>query len=290
MGNTVAVDLPKTVYPDQTVDVSVNLSAPPSEGTHRGYWGLRNAAGVIFGIGGAAKDAFYVDIKVVKVDVAMTTVLDFAAEYCHADWRSDAGDLGCPGNVGGKKGYAIQVTDPKLENGTIYQGSGILTVPQKVYNGYLKGFYQAFTVQNGDRLRGIINCEHQSNGCSVLFRIEYKIAGAGDEAKIFWQFPEEYDQKYYTMDLDLSSLAGQKVKFILAVFADGSPEGDKPLWVAPRIERPSNLVTPNPTSTTAPASSATPTVTPTVTMTPTETATITLTPTVTETPTITLTP
>ncbi len=282
MGSTVAVDLPKNVYPDQVIDVSVNLRAPSTEGTHRGYWGLRNAAGVIFGIGNSAKDAFYVDIKVVG---SMTTVFDFAANYCTADWRSDAGDLGCPGNEDGKKGYAIQVNKPKLEDGTIYQGIGILTVPQQVYNGYLRGYYQAYTVKDGDRFRSIINCEYLSNGCSVLFRLEYKIAGASDEAKTFWQFPENYEGKYYTVDLDLSPLAGKKVKFILAVLADGSADDDRPLWVAPRIDRPSNLITPEPTATATPVPSATPaiTLTPTLTMTPSLTVTPapTLTPTAT---------
>ena len=268
MGNIVAVDLPTAVYPDQIVDLSVDLRAPASEGTHRGYWGLRNAAGVIFGIGGTSKDAFYVDIKVVG---GMTTILDLAADYCTADWRSEAGDLGCPGNEGGKKGYAIRVKNPKLENGTVYKGLGILTVPERVFNGYLKGFYQGFTVQDGDRFRGIINCEYASDGCNVLFRLEYKVAG--EEIKTFWQFPESYEGKYYTVDLDLSSLAGKKVKFILAVFADGSADDDKPIWVAPRIDRPDNLITPVSTSTTIPHPSRTPTVTPSSTMTPSPTLT-----------------
>lgn len=277
MSGPVAVDLPSTVYPDQVVDLSVNLRAPATEGTHRGYWGLRNAAGVIFGLGGAANEAFYVDIKVVG---GMTTVFDFAADYCTADWRSEAGDLGCPGNVDGKKGYAIHVNNPKLEDGNTYNGMSILTVPQKVFNGYLKGFYQGFTVHDGDRFRGIINCEYRSDGCNVLFRIEYKVDG--DAIKTFWQFPEQYDRKYYTIDLDLSSLAGKKVKFILAVFADGSADADKPVWVAPRIDRPSNLITPVATSTNTPVPIATGTPTPTLTPPPaTSTPTQTVTPTAT---------
>ncbi len=267
MSGPIAAGLPTAVYPGETIDISVNLKSPAAEGTHRGYWGLRNASGVIFGIGRTANDAFYVDIK---VEAEMTTIFDFAANYCAADWRSEAGDLGCPGNVGGKKGYAIHVNDPKLENGKTYRGMGILTVPQKVFNGYLKGFYQGFTVHDGDRLRGIINCEYASDGCNVLFRIEYKVDG--EQPKTFWQYPEQHDKKYYAFDLDLSPLAGKKVKFILAVFADGSAEGDKPIWVAPRIDRPSNLITPvASTPTTQP--SATVTLTPPATITPTITAT-----------------
>lgn len=45
------------VTPGQTVDISVNLTAPGSDGSYKGYWKLRNSAGVHF-------SQFYVDIKV----------------------------------------------------------------------------------------------------------------------------------------------------------------------------------------------------------------------------------
>jgi len=45
------------VNPGQTVDLSVDLTAPATNGTHTGNWGLRNAAGVIF-------SHFYVQIIV----------------------------------------------------------------------------------------------------------------------------------------------------------------------------------------------------------------------------------
>jgi hypothetical protein len=45
------------VNPGQTVDISVNLTAPGTDGNYRGNWKLRNASGVLF-------SQFYVDIKV----------------------------------------------------------------------------------------------------------------------------------------------------------------------------------------------------------------------------------
>lgn len=45
------------VNPGQTVDISVALTAPSSNGNYTGNWGLRNASGVIFG-------HFYVQVKV----------------------------------------------------------------------------------------------------------------------------------------------------------------------------------------------------------------------------------
>ena len=53
-----------TVAPGQTVDVSVNLTAPAQAGTYQGYWKLRNSSGVLFGWGDKANAAFWVKIKV----------------------------------------------------------------------------------------------------------------------------------------------------------------------------------------------------------------------------------
>ena len=53
----------------------------------------------------------------------------------------------------------------------------------------------------------------------------------------FWAFGEQYDGKYFTVDLDLSPLAGQDVKFVLTVLSLGNASGDRTLWVQPRITR-----------------------------------------------------
>ncbi|GAB4503187.1 MAG: hypothetical protein Fur0043_01790 [Anaerolineales bacterium] len=40
--------LTDNVNPGQTVDISVNLKAPATDGNYKGYWKLRNASGVLF--------------------------------------------------------------------------------------------------------------------------------------------------------------------------------------------------------------------------------------------------
>lgn len=57
MAGPAAQSLVGNVNPGQTVDISVALTAPASNGAHTGNWGLRNAAGVIF-------SHFYVQISV----------------------------------------------------------------------------------------------------------------------------------------------------------------------------------------------------------------------------------
>ena len=74
MGSTTAVRLPGNVAPGQTVDVSVSLTAPAVNGYQRSYWMLRNPSGALFGSGTKANEAFYVEIKVVKVELPHGTV------------------------------------------------------------------------------------------------------------------------------------------------------------------------------------------------------------------------
>ena len=54
------------VPPGASIDVSVNLKAPSKTGTYRGYWMLKNTAGVPFGIG-PTDQAFYLEIEVVEI-------------------------------------------------------------------------------------------------------------------------------------------------------------------------------------------------------------------------------
>jgi Ig-like domain-containing protein len=57
MSGPSAQALAGNVNPGQTIDISVNLTAPGSNGTKVGYWKLRNASGITFA-------QFYVQIKV----------------------------------------------------------------------------------------------------------------------------------------------------------------------------------------------------------------------------------
>lgn len=53
-----------SVAPGQTIDVSVNLTAPANPGSYQGFWKLRNSSGVLFGWGDKANSAFWVKITV----------------------------------------------------------------------------------------------------------------------------------------------------------------------------------------------------------------------------------
>jgi len=252
------IPLPADVMPGQSIDLSVNLVAPGMPGRHQGYWQLQSADGKMFGVGSAGSAPIWVRIRVSAVPLTFTSTatpsletptpiftsivqlapvldipLDFVEKACVADWRSNNGALLCPGLEGDPRGFVIPVSRPQLEDGTVANLSALLTVPQFSAEGYVEGIYPLYLVRSGDHLQTTVGCEKGAESCSVLFRIGYVDEG-GSRIEL-WNFGEFYDGQYFNLDLDLSGLAGRKVRFVLSIAALGSPVGDRALWVAPRI-------------------------------------------------------
>lgn len=273
MSGPASAAMPGSVNPGQYIEVPITFTAPNKDGNYRGYWKLRNASGILFGIGAQADTAFWVDIKVAGPSYV---AYDFVNNYCSADWANEKNGLPCPGAEDDPKGYVLKLNEPKMENGVKEDEPGLLTYPRDRDNGVISGQYPAFAVQSGDRFRTVINCQYNATKCDVVFRLDYRNNG---QVKTLASWHEVYEGKYYPVDLDLSSLAGETVKFILVVTANGANNNDSALWLNPHIVRQGNLP-PTPTSS----------ITPTYTLAPSATSTFTPTPTFTETPTPTNTP
>ncbi|MFT3892312.1 MAG: NBR1-Ig-like domain-containing protein [Anaerolineales bacterium] len=272
------VSLPGNVAPGESIALSVNLVAPNSAGRYRGNWMLRNSSGVLFGVGDAGTSSFYVDVS---VSGYIVTGYDFAANYCDANWDNGNKDLPCPGSDRDKAGFVYSITSPKQEDGTT-KDIGLLTHPKQVNNGYITGIYPGVNIKSGDHFQAQISCLYKANDCDVVFRLEYQIGNG--TVRLLGEWHELFEGKFYPVNIDLSSLEGNKVKFIFTVLANGSSHEDYALWVAPRITRLSSDA-PTKTLTPAPSKTATATGTATITSTPTNTLTPTATSTATETPT-----
>ncbi len=275
-----SVSLPGSVSPGQTIDIPINLTAPSQDGRFRGNWKLRNASGILFGVGTSADSNFYVDVNVSGYTLS---AYDFLANYCDALWRSETKNLDCPGAQGDDRGFVRKLSSPKMEDG-VARGDALLTYPNKSGTGLINGKFPNFTVKSGDRFQALIGCQQTATDCNIVFRLQYQI-GNGD-IKTLGQWQEVHEGLYTSLSIDLSALAGEKVKFILTVLANGTSHDDFAIWVAPRITRQSSdpataTFTVTPTITNTPTITATPT----ITSTPTTTSTPTITPTSTETPT-----
>lgn len=258
-----AVTMPGTVYPGQTVDLAVNLESPNKSGSYIGYWKLRNAAGALYGVG-SGDASLYADVRVAGYSLA---AYDFVANYCDASWYNASNALACPGTEGDNSGFVIALNAPKMENGKSI-GNGLLTYPQKANDGMISGKYPNFKVESGDRFQANIGCLDKANDCDIIYRLQYQI-GNGD-IRTLGQWRELYEGGSSGINIDLSPLSGQKVKFILTVLANGSSHEDFALWVNARITR---LSAQPPTATYTPTKQPTATSTATPTATATATAT-----------------
>jgi len=74
MSGPVSVNLPASVAPGQTVDISINLIAPTLPGSYRGEWILRNASGTSFGVGTNGTGPIWVSINVITTTITVTVV------------------------------------------------------------------------------------------------------------------------------------------------------------------------------------------------------------------------
>jgi hypothetical protein len=124
--------------------------------------------------------------------------------------------------------------------------AGLLVVPQNIHNGFIQGVYPTFKVQIGDHFRSRVGCENNATDCYVVFRLEYQVDSS--DIYTFWAFVEKYDGENHPIDIDLSSLAGKDVKFILTVLSAGPASDDRAFWVDPVIYRTNTSLAPVSTS------------------------------------------
>jgi Ig-like domain-containing protein len=247
MGAQNLMPLPAQVAPGQTIDLSMKFMAPAAEGTYQSNWQIRNDKGEIFGTTATANRPFSLFIRV-KAPPLTGTVYDFVANSCSAQWSSGAGTLSCQGANLRRDGYVLRQSLAKPENGALLIKPSLLTVPQNTLHGYIHALFPSFHVQDGDRFQATVGCEAGAVSCGVLFRLDYQLANG--PVQELWSVEEYYDRNLSTVDIDLSSLVGKDVNFILTVLSLGPASDNRALWVEPGIVRsgiaPSVASTPTP--------------------------------------------
>ena len=253
MSGPADINLPHAVDPNETVDVSVALKAPATPGTYKGYWKLRTDDGRSFGIGADRSTAFWVAIKVVAPTPTPTPtptpapptlpppplpVLDFYHEASSAEWVSGAGILPFDGPDNDPRGFVKPRPGALLEDGS--RPEKVLEMhPEWVDDGVITGRYPAFTVIAGHHFQAQIGFLALSDGScgagDAIFQLNYREGGT---LHPLGQWHETCDGALRTLDVDLSSLAGHRVEFVLAVMANGSSAQDWAVWVEPIVREP----------------------------------------------------
>lgn len=249
MGAPVATNLTGNVPPGATVDISVSMKAPASDGDYAGNFMLRSDTGIVFGTGASQMAPVYVSIEVFTFQIIPglqfggllpffpleTLVYDFGANYCIGNWRNatDPGYLACPGNNTDASGFVIRVDSPKLQDGNTISGVGLLTHPQWIDGGSISGTFPLLTVENGMRFKATLGCGFGGAACNVHFFLRYRIEGGALQTVNQWDIA--YAGAPLTINEDLSALVGKNVNFMLQVTTNGSSAQDWAIWVNPRI-------------------------------------------------------
>ncbi len=282
MDGPVSQSLGKSVSPGQTIDISVDLRAPFSPGKYKGYWMLRDSSNRVFGVGNNADSAFWVSIEVVpfKSDDIPESVypFDFTALICDADWKSGASKVAFPCDETSNEydAWASVLMHPQFETGRIENESTIWVHPDSK-GGWIEGRYPSYTVKNGDRFKAWIGCLEGNENCDLIFSLDYRKDG---KTYNLGSWREIYDNKIRKLDIDLSALKGETVRFILRVERNDTETSDaNGFWFVPGIEHaatkptatPTLTATPTPTATSTPTDTPTPTATPTLSPSPTAT-------------------
>ena len=232
MDALVEYPLPKSVPPGQMVDLSVKMKAPIEPGSHTGYWMLRNQYNSRFGVGDDGKVALWVNIKVATLAVKYS----FAASVCEGTWSTPNGTLKCPGNEASvEKGYVIMDFLPIREDGALEDELSIITRPNPADDGSITGIFPKIKIETGDQFRAVVNCEYDSPGCNVTFKLRYE----NSEGKFIelGSWIETYDGNMNKVMVDLTPLAGQEVRFVLQVINNNTAINNRAMWILPGIWR-----------------------------------------------------
>ncbi len=109
----------------------------------------------------------------------------------------------------------------------------LLTRPNTGSGGSLTGLYPGYVVHSGDRFRAEIGCMRDSTGCDLDFRLEYRAVGG--TIYNLGQWREVYDGRTTSIDIDLSSLAGDTIQFVFSVENRGDSQDADGIWFSPYI-------------------------------------------------------
>ncbi len=224
-----------TVSPGQTVDVSVNFTAPTTSGSYRSYWRIRNSSGVLLPVlGGTGGKSFFVDIK---TSVASSGI-DLYSRAPDANWNTGAGNIPFGGPDTDTRGFVMYRDGQKLEDGSS-PNKVLETHPQWVDNGAITGLFPAYTVVPGEHFRAKIGFLAQSDGTcgagNAKFQLNYKESGMTTN---LGEWTDTCDGTLKDVDVNLNNIAGKTVKFVLVVLANGSAGQDWAVWIGPQVKVP----------------------------------------------------
>jgi hypothetical protein len=198
------------------------------------------ANGGVFGVGALGGVPLTVKINVANVPDPHdgNTIYDIVKNYCAAQWRTNAGYISCPTNgYDFKNGTVTRSYAPILENGSVDDEGSLITIPAYGGDGFIQGQFPKLLIHAGDRFRATLSCTAGLPRCSVTYELLYQEFGTSNVTSLgTWN--KVNDQTFLPIDVDLSTLDGKEIIFILRVYSQADPTDDFAQWMAARITHP----------------------------------------------------
>jgi hypothetical protein len=166
---------------------------------------------------------------------AAEVVYSFIDQMCVADWEDNLGDLPCPSMGDDLRGAVYVLEDSVLEDGTRPNDPVLITIPEMVQNGWIKGAFPVFHVREGDQFRGTIGCLNEQTACDVDFELNIRVDSGPVQPLGSWK--ESYDGSVAEITIDLTPLAGKSVTFIFEVHGETASFQNLAFWLRPSIWR-----------------------------------------------------
>jgi len=229
----VAVSLPKKVAPGETIELALPLKAPTDKGTFNGRWILADAKGKTFGYGTKADTPLLVSIRV--TDEVMPYSYDLSSDFTSATWKTDTTILYPNGSPDGYPNYVQYTNLFRMETGKLEDEPAIIV---NVASGErVRGIYPNYLIQPGDHFVAEIGCVYGITDCRMKMVLAYREEGTDIRVEL-GEWLEVYDGKNTLINIDLSSLAGQEVKFVLDMETKSKSKTNQVYWFLPSIRNP----------------------------------------------------
>jgi hypothetical protein len=232
------IPLEVSVPPGAVIDIALNVRSPMRSGTFQGFWKLQNEMGVPIETLNSPDSELAIKIVVFipdKPEPGLT--FDFTSNFCLAEWRNPDGPLPCPASeLKGEAGAVMRSFTPMLENLSKDNEPALMLLPSAGPGGYISAVYPKYTVQEGDRFKGVVGCLANVPKCKVVFELNYSEDGKTPVNVGSWE--EVYDGRFRSIDISLDELKGRTVQFILKVSNAGDALDDQVFWLWPRISNP----------------------------------------------------
>ena len=228
-----AIALPKKVAPGESIDLALPLKAPTDKGAYKGWWIMADANGKTFGSGTKADTPLLVSIRV--TDEVPPFAYDLSTNFSSATWKTDTTTLFPNGSPKGYPNYVQYTNLFRMETGKLEDEPAILV--NVAAGERVRGLFPSYLVQPGDHFVAEIGCVFGIKDCKMKMVLAYREGGT-DVRVDLGEWLEVYDGKNTVIDIDLSGLVGQEVKFVLDMEAKSKSDTNQVYWFLPSVRNP----------------------------------------------------